>query len=473
MKVLIVGGGGREHALAWKLAREQPGLEIVAAPGNPGVAQLGRCVPVRADDVDALVALADAERPDFTLVGPEAPLALGLIDRMRAHGLPAFGPTQAAARIETSKAWAKQLMLDAGVPTARATRHTDAAGAKRAAHALGAPVVVKASGLAAGKGVVVAQTLAEAERAIDDMLVDARYGAAGAEVLVEEFMEGEELSVFYLTDGVTAVPLVPAQDHKRLLAGDHGPNTGGMGAYAPVALDAHLAGLGVAPSPGLGAAGLASMITHTIVGPTLDAMRTAGAPFTGVLYAGLMLTADGPKVVEFNCRFGDPETQAVMALLDAAGVSLGYLMSWIARGGRLPDQATAMLLGQMLSTPRKYEMSGQPGELNLSPVRSTEPAAVTTVLAAAGYPDAPRLGDPITLPPSLPTGVTLFHAGTALDPAGRLVTAGGRVLAVTAVADTFEQAQALSQATAAEVAFDGKQYRDDIGWRERARRTSA
>jgi len=465
MKVLLVGGGGREHALAWKLTREQPGLEIVAAPGNPGIAGLGRCVPVRADDVDALVALAEAERPDYTLVGPEAPLALGLVDRMRARGLPAFGPTRDAARIETSKAWAKQLMLDAGVPTARATRHTDAAGAKRAAHALGAPVVVKASGLAAGKGVVVAHTLAEAEAAIDDMLVANRYGDAGAEVLVEEFMEGEELSVFYLTDGFTAIPLVPAQDHKRLLAGDQGPNTGGMGAYAPVTLDAQLAARGLpVTAAGLGGPVLAMMLNFEIVAPTLEAMRAAGAPFTGLLYAGLMLTAEGPRVVEFNCRFGDPETQAVMALLDRAEAPIGYLLSWVARGGRLPSFATAGFVGQVLSGPLTSDLGPPDGR-----GARQRPAAVTTVLAAAGYPDAPRLGDPVALPQTLPAGVTVFHAGTALDATGRLVTAGGRVLAVTAVADTFADAQRASREAAAAVAFDGKQYRDDVGWREAAR----
>ena len=434
MKVLLVGGGGREHALAWKLAREQPGLEIVAAPGNPGIAGLGRCLPVRADDVDALVALAEAERPDYTLVGPETPLALGLVDRMRARGLPAFGPTRAAARIETSKAWAKQLMLDAGVPTARATRHTDAAGAKRAAHALGAPVVVKASGLAAGKGVVVAHTLAEAEAAIDDMLVANRYGEAGAEVLVEAFMEGEELSVFYLTDGTAFVALPACQDHKRLLAGDRGPNTGGMGAYCPVLLP-----------PGADA-DLAAVIGPRIIAPTLAAMRERGTPFAGLLYAGLMLTAAGPKVVEFNCRFGDPETQALVALLDHLGARLGPALHAVARGERPP-----------------------PVDLPVITTDGGPPAAVTTVLAAAGYPDAPRTGDPIALPQSLPAGVTVFHAGTALDAAGRLVTAGGRVLAVTAVADTFAEAQRASRDAAGLVAFGGKHYRDDIGWRELAR----
>jgi phosphoribosylamine--glycine ligase len=460
VKVLLVGGGGREHALAWKLTREHPGLVLVAAPGNPGIATLAgaRCVAVRADDVDALVALADVERPDFTLVGPEAPLALGLVDRLRARGLAVFGPTQAAARIETSKAWAKQLMLDAGVPTARATRHTDAASATRAAHALGAPVVVKASGLAAGKGVIVAQTLAEAERAIDDMLVANRFGDAGAEVLVEEFMEGEEFSAFFLTDGERTVALPIAQDHKRLLRGDRGPNTGGMGAYAPVTVDGPLPGEAWYGPDGVAGAELRARhrFAHTsnditqsievaVVDTTLAAMRAAGAEFTGLLYAGLMLTRDGWRVVEFNCRFGDPETQAVLPLCDRHGVALAPMFAAVARGERLA-----------VAEPR-YPSTG---------------AAVATVVAASGYPDAPRTGDPIALPQSLPDGVTCFHAGTALDASGRLVTAGGRVLAVTAVADTFEQAQALSRATAAQVEFDGRQYRDDVGWRELARRTA-
>lgn len=464
MKVLLVGGGGREHALAWKLARE--GAEIVAAPGNPGIAEVGRCVPVRADDLDALVALAEAERPDYTLVGPEAPLALGIVDRFRARGLAIFGPTQAAARIETSKAWAKQLMLDAGVPTARATTHTDAADAKRAAHLLGAPVVVKASGLAAGKGVVVAQTLAEAEAAIDDMLVANRYGAAGAEVLVEEFMEGDEVSAFYLTDGRRFVALPPAQDHKRLLAGDAGPNTGGMGAYAPISgVDTETDDeIELGTMVAFGAAG-------SVIEPTLAAMRRHDAGFTGLLYAGLMNTCEGPKVVEFNCRFGDPETQAIMPLLDACGWELGWLFSWIARGGRIPKHyniADSGMIGLQLLAPSRSPRVVD--ALPFRPVQPVYPAVVTTVLAAAGYPDAPRTGDPITLPTDLPDGVHLFHAGTARNASGQLVTAGGRVLAVTAVANTFEAAQALSRETAERVEFAGKQYRDDIGWREAARR---
>lgn len=462
MKVLVVGSGGREHALAWTLAGE--GAEVVAAPGNPGIAAVARCVAVRADDLDGLAALAEAERVDFTLVGPEAPLALGIADRFRARGLAVFGPTQAAARVETSKAWAKQLMLEAGVPTARATVHSDAGGAKRAAAALGAPVVVKASGLAAGKGVVVAGTLAEAEAAIDSTLVGGRYGAAGAEVLVEEFMEGEELSVFYLTDGDAAVALVPAQDHKRLLPGDVGPNTGGMGAYAPVDLGAYVARLGV-PAVGpdapavraaVAAYAVADHARRTIVDPLLAAMRDRGCPFSGLLYAGLMLTGDGPRVVEFNCRFGDPETQAVLPLLASANPGVGAMAAGIARA----DPAWA--------APFDAEGVRQAGRWSRAfPARH----AVTTVLAAAGYPDAPRTGDPITLPAELPDGVHLFHAGTARDAAGRLVTAGGRVLAVTAVAGTFAEAQRLSREGAERVEFAGKQYRDDIGWREAGRRS--
>ena len=462
MNVLIVGGGGREHALAWKLASE--GAEIVAAPGNPGIAEIGHCVPVRADNVDGLLTLAEAERPDFTLVGPEAPLALGIVDRFRAERLPIFGPTQAAARIETSKAWAKEIMREAGVPTARATIHTDAGEAKRAAHALGAPVVVKASGLAAGKGVVVARSLVEAEAAIDDMLLGNRYGVAGAEVLVEEFMDGEELSVFYLTDGVTAVPLVPGQDHKRLLAGDAGPNTGGMGAYAPVDLSDYVARLAIpargpaAPfvQAGVSAFGVADHAARVIVQPLLAAMRDRGCPFTGVLYAGLMLTADGPRVVEFNCRFGDPETQAVLPVLGALNPPLVAMLAGIAQGD--PDWAAPF--ENEVRTPGRWTRA--------FPARRS----VTTVLAAAGYPDAPRLGDPITLPTELPVGVQLFHAGTARDASGQLVTAGGRVLAVTAVAATFEEAQRLSRTTAEQVEFAGKQFRDDIGWREAARGSS-
>jgi phosphoribosylamine---glycine ligase len=432
MKVLLVGGGGREHALASTLRRDDPSIDIIAAPGNPGIGELARCVPTKSTDVAALLALADAECVDLTVVGPEAPLAEGIVDRFRERALPIFGPTRAAAEIETSKRFAKQLMLDAGVPTARATFHRDPASARAAARALGAPVVVKASGLAAGKGVAVCATLADAERAIDAMLTEHVFGDAGAEILVEEFMEGEELSLFALTDGRRAATLVAAQDHKRLLDGDRGPNTGGMGAYAPVSLQAGARS----------ADALADEARRTVIEPTLAALAARGAAFTGLLYAGLMVTRDGLRVVEFNCRFGDPETQVVLPLTTAP---LLPLLEEIGRGGTLSAEG----------------------------ILASRGAGVTTVLAAAGYPESPRAGDPIALPASLPAGVRLFHAGTARDRSGRLVTAGGRVLTVTAVADDIETARARSAAVAESIDFAGKHFRRDIGWRELARRARA
>lgn len=427
MKVLLVGGGGREHALAWRLAHDDPYVRITAAPGNPGIAELGECENIPATDVERLLQLARGRRVDFTLVGPEGPLAAGLVDRFRAEGLAVFGPTRAAAEIETSKAFAKLLMREAGVPTARAIMATDPARAKGAARELGTPIVIKASGLAAGKGVVVCESVEQADRVIDAMLVGGAYGAAGSEVLVEEFMTGEELSVLALTDGTTVIPLPPAQDHKRLLAGDRGPNTGGMGAYAPVSLATDA---------------LLREVADRIFAPTLAALTARGRTFTGLLYAGLMLTPDGPKVVEFNCRFGDPETQAILPII-RPDVPFAELMETIARGGTLPANVRCRAQG----------------------------TAVTTVLAAADYPDTPRTGAEISLPPAR-EGILVFHAGTSRDPAGRLVVAGGRVLGVTGVADTFDAAQRRSREGAARIVFEGRQYRDDIGWRERQRLTS-
>ncbi len=424
MKVLVVGGGGREHALAWKLCRDDPSCELLAAPGNPGIAAIGRCFEISATDIEGLLRLARDERVDVTVVGPEAPLELGIVDRFRDEGLAIFGPTQAAARIETSKRFAKELMLDAGVPTARAHTFTDAAAARAEATRLGAPVVIKASGIAAGKGVVVATTLAEAHEAIDAMLEQKAFGAAGAEVLVEEFMQGEELSLFALTDGSNVLPMIAAQDHKRIHDGDTGPNTGGMGAYAPVS---------IAPQR------IVTEAVNRVFTPTLRAMREQGCAFTGLLYAGLMLTADGLKVVEFNCRFGDPETQAILPLMAS---SLLVPLQAVAEGASLRS---------------------------LSPFGWQKRFAVTTVVAAGGYPGKVRSGDPITLP-SEPRDVTIFHAGTKRDANGTLVTAGGRVVAVTALGSTLEAARALSAATAAEVHFEGRQYRTDIGWRDLARR---
>ncbi|MDA1080861.1 MAG: phosphoribosylamine--glycine ligase [Gemmatimonadetes bacterium] len=422
MKVLIVGGGGREHALAWKFRRDDPSIELIAAPGNPGIATLGRCEAVGASDVAGLLALAKSESVGLTVVGPEAPLDAGIVDAFRAERLPIFGPTCAAARIETSKTWAKDLMKRAGVPTAAAQTFSDPAAARAEARRLGAPVVIKATGLAAGKGVVVAVSLNDADDAIAMMLEQRAFGDAGREVLVEEFMTGEELSIFALTDGTHAMPMIAAQDHKRIGEGDTGLNTGGMGAYAPVSIATSAVG---------------GAVMDTVFEPTLAAMRKSGSPFTGLLYAGIMLTPQGPKVVEFNCRFGDPETEAILPLLDSSLLA--------------PIRAIAE--GESIASAAPY--SWRAG------------AAVTTVVAAEGYPQSARAGDAITLP-ALPPNVTVFHSGTKRDAAGTLLTAGGRVLAVTAVAKSLAEAQRASAAYAESVSFEGRQFRRDIGWRDLA-----
>ena len=424
MTVLLVGGGGREHALAWRLAKDDPTLRIVAAPGNPGIAELAECVAVSANDIEGLVRLAKDRRVDFTIVGPEAPLAAGIVDRFQREKLPIFGPTRAAAEIETSKAFAKGLMLEAGVPTARAIMATEPSKAKKAVREFGLPIVIKASGLAAGKGVIICNTVEDADAAIDGMLTGGMFGVAGSEVLVEEFMTGEELSVLALTDGTRVLPLVPAQDHKRLRDGDQGPNTGGMGAYAPVALATDA---------------VMQQTVDRVFTPTLGALRAQGREFKGLLYAGLMLTPDGPKVVEFNCRFGDPETQAVLPIADLS-IPFPKLLEMIARGDSLPSGATSRARG----------------------------AAVTTVVAAAGYPEAPRGGGFVSIPSDL-SDVIVFHAGTTRDAEGHLIASGGRVLAVTGVAPTFHEAQRRSLEAAGRIDFDGRQYRSDIGWREAAR----
>lgn len=427
MKVLIVGGGAREHALAWKLRQDDPSLDLLAAPGNPGIAGLCRRVPVSLSDVPALAAVAVDEGVDLTVVGPEAPLAGGLVDELRQRRRAAFGPTRAAAAIETNKGFAKKLMLQAGVPTAHASVHIDAKEAKRAARKLGAPVVIKASGLAAGKGVFVCRSISEAERAIDTMLRDGTFGAAGSEILVEQFMEGEELSIFALTDGEQVLPLLPAQDHKRLLDGDEGPNTGGMGSYAPVSI---------------GSMALVDEAVRSVFEPTLAALREQGRRFSGLLYAGLMLTADGLRVVEFNCRFGDPETEVLLPLM------------------------TSSLLEPIMAVAAGVGLAGAP------PFTWSERHAVATVVAARGYPERPATGDRITLPtPS--GGVHVFHAGTALDEEGRLVTSGGRVFAVTAIADSFDEARERSRGCAEMIRFEGRHFRTDIGWRESSRHAGA
>ncbi len=423
MRILVVGGGGREHALCWAARREHPEAELWCAPGNPGTAAVATNLPVAADDLDGIVAAAREHTTHLVIVGPAAPLALGLADRLRAEGFPVFGPSAAAARLEASKAFAKEVMAHARVPTAASRTFTDGAAALAYVAAHPEPLVVKASGLAAGKGAIVCATRAEAEAAVRAMLLEGKFGEAGRTVVVEEFLRGEELSVLAITDGEAVVLLPPSQDHKRLGEGDTGPNTGGMGAYSPVA---------VATPALLGRA------ISTVITPTLAALRDLGAPFRGLLYAGLMVDQDGTiSVVEFNCRFGDPEAQVVLPL-----VREGLTESLLAVAeGRPP-----------------------------TPLRLSRDAAVTTVLAARGYPDAPEKGAAITIPTDLPPGVTVFHAGTRRDDDGTLRVNGGRVLNVTAVAPTFEAAQFLSRDAADRIAFEGKTWRRDIGWREAGRR---
>lgn len=423
MKLLVVGGGGREHAFCVAAHAERPDAEIFCAPGNPGTAAVATNLPVAADDIDGIAEAVRTHGITLTIVGPEAPLARGLVDRLRAGGQAVFGPTAAAAQIESSKAFAKEVMAAAGVPTARSRTFTELAPALEWVETHSEPLVVKASGLAAGKGAVVCLERPEAKAALTAMLDGHTFGDAGDTVVVEEFLEGEELSVFALTDGTGIELLPPAQDHKRLREGDEGPNTGGMGAYAPVSL--------ATPA-------LLERVRTEVLEPTLAELRRRGTPFTGVLYAGLMIAPDGtPAVVEFNCRLGDPEAQVVLPLVS----------------GGLIDCIEAVAQGR--------------GVTPLS-IRG-DAAAVTTVLAAKGYPDAPEKGAVIELPATVPDGVTVYHAGTALAPDGTLVAAGGRVLAVTAVAADLESARAASRETAEQISFDGKQFRRDIGWREAER----
>lgn len=425
MKILIVGNGGREHAIADALSRENTAIELVAASGNPGIANLARLEAVAPTDIPNVVALAEREKVDLVVVGPEAPLELGLVDKLRERRIPVFGPTASAATVETSKAGTKSLMMAAGVPTARAETHKISATAKEAVRQrFGAPVVIKASGLAAGKGVIICHTIAEADKAIDHILDDRAFGDAGAECLVESFMTGEELSLFAVTDGTDVLCMVPAQDHKRLHDGDEGPNTGGMGAYAPVSLGTHQ---------------IVDESIDRVLLPTLHALKKRGTPFTGLLYAGLMLTPEGQKVVEFNCRFGDPETEAVLPLLDS---SLLDPMLAVARGGKLREV----------------------GEF-----RWKQMCAVTTVIAANGYPESPRAGDVIESLPDHTEALRVYHAGTKRTNDRTIVTSGGRVLALTALAPTFVEAQQQSLDAAKRVEFEGAHFRRDIGWREAAR----
>jgi phosphoribosylamine--glycine ligase len=422
VRLLVVGGGGREHALCWALRRENPGADLYCAPGNPGTAELATNLAIAADDLDRLADAADMHGIDLTVVGPEVPLARGVADRLRAEGRAVFGPDAAAAQLEASKAFAKEVMTAAGVPTAASRTFHELRPALDYVASHAEPLVVKASGLAAGKGAVVCLSREEALAAVREMLAGGSLGDAGRTVVIEAFLPGEEISVLAVTDGHEVELLPVAQDHKRLLEGDAGPNTGGMGAYSPVSL--------ATPA-------LLDRVRAEVLAPTLAEMRRRGTPFTGVLYAGLMISPDGaPWVVEFNCRLGDPEAQVVLPLV--AGGLTACLQSVADGGPPLPLQ-----------------------------VRPD--AAVTTVLAAQGYPAAPVKGAAIAIPRALPEGVTVFHAGTVRDAHGVLRAAGGRVLTVTAVAPTFAEAQRRSRAGSAAVEFEGKVWRRDIGWREAAR----
>jgi phosphoribosylamine--glycine ligase len=422
VRLLVVGGGGREHALCWALRHENPSADLYCAPGNPGTATLARNLPIVADDLDRIADAADMHGIDLTVVGPEVPLARGLADRLRAEGRAVFGPGAAAAQLEASKAFAKEVMAAAGIPTAASRTFDRLEPALEYVARHPEPLVVKASGLAAGKGAVVCESRQDAAATVRAMLGDGSFGDAGRTVVIEAFLEGEEISVLAITDGSEVELLPVSQDHKRLLDGDLGPNTGGMGAYSPVSV--------ATPA-------LLDRVRREVLLPTLGEMRRRETPYRGVLYAGLMIDPAGaPWVVEFNCRLGDPETQVVLPLV----------------AGGLTECLRSVAAGQ------------PPTRLALR-----RGASVTTVLAAEGYPDAPRKGAAIRLPAALPPGVTVFHAGTAVGADGVLRVAGGRVLNVTAVAPTFGEARIRSREAAEAVEFEGKVFRGDIGWREAAR----
>lgn len=421
MKILVIGSGGREHALAWKLAQSPRATEILVAPGNAGTAREDKCrnVDVPATDLDGLLALAAREAVALTVVGPEGPLVAGIVDRFRDAGQRIFGPTAAAARLEGSKAFAKDFLARHGVPSAHYAVHADVDAALAHVRDKGAPIVIKADGLAAGKGVVVATTLAEAEAAVSDMLAGNAFGAAGSRVVIEEFLDGEEASFICIVDGKTALPMATSQDHKRVGDGDTGPNTGGMGAYSPAPV--------VTPE-------VHARILREVVEPTVAGMAADGTPFTGFLYAGLMIDEAGaPKVIEFNVRFGDPETQPVMMRLQSD----------------LLDLAEAAVEGRLDGVAARWDPRPSLG----------------VVMAAENYPGTPRIGDAINSWDVPDVGDTkVFHAGTRVE-GGHVVTAGGRVLCVCALGDSVADAQRRAYAEVAGISWPGEFHRHDIGWR--------
>ncbi|ODU40299.1 MAG: phosphoribosylamine--glycine ligase [Lysobacteraceae bacterium SCN 69-48] len=425
MKVLVIGSGGREHALAWKLAQSTRVTEVIVAPGNAGTATEAKCrnVAVKVTDLDGLLALAQHEAVALTVVGPEVPLVAGVVDRFRAAGLRIFGPTAAAAQLEGSKAFAKDFLARHGIPTAFYEVHSDVGAALAYVHRKGAPIVIKADGLAAGKGVIVAMTLDEAEAAVRDMLSGNAFGDAGARVVIEEFLDGEEASFISMVDGHTALPMATSQDHKRVGDGDTGPNTGGMGAYSPAPV--------VTPE-------VHARVMREVVDPTVQGMLADGIPFTGFLYAGLMIDASGaPKVIEFNVRFGDPETQPVLLRLQSD----------------LVDLLDAAIDGRLDGIEAQWDPRPSLG----------------VVMASKPYPDTPVSGDVISGLDAVPASAKVFHAGTALDAAGNVVSAGGRVLCVTALGASVSEAQRTAYAGVEAISWTHEFHRSDIGWRAIAR----
>lgn len=425
MKILVIGSGGREHALAWKLAQSARVSEVLVAPGNAGTATERGCrnVPVKVTDIEGLLKLAQDEGVALTVVGPEVPLVLGVVDAFRAAGLRIFGPSAAAAQLEGSKAFAKDFLARHGIPTAFYQVHTDVDAALAYVRDKGAPIVIKADGLAAGKGVIVAMTLEEAEAAVRDMLSGNAFGQAGARVVIEEFLDGEEASFISMVDGRTALPMATSQDHKRVGDGDTGPNTGGMGAYSPAPV--------VTPQ-------VHARVMREVVEPTVQGMIADGVPFTGFLYAGLMIDASGaPKVIEFNVRFGDPETQPVMLRLQSD----------------LVDLVEAAIDGRLDEVQAQWDPRPSLG----------------VVIAARPYPDTPVTGEVIEGLDAVPASAKVFHAGTALDADGRVVSAGGRVLCVAALGERVAQAQANAYAGVDRIGFEHAFHRRDIGWRAIAR----
>jgi phosphoribosylamine---glycine ligase len=430
MNILVIGGGGREHALAWKIAQSNKVQKVFVAPGNGGTARDKRLDNIDITDVKALREFAQSNGVELTVVGPETPLAAGVVDEFRAHGMRIFGPTKAAAQLESSKAFSKAFMKRHNIPTAEYDTFTDAQAAHDYVNAKGAPIVVKADGLAAGKGVVVAMTAAEAHEAIDFMLLDNKLGVShnegGARVVIEEFLQGEEASFIVMCDGKTVLPLATSQDHKRLLDADQGPNTGGMGAYSPAPV--------VTPE-------VHARAMREIILPTIKGMEKDGIPFTGFLYAGLMIDPQGQvKTLEFNCRMGDPETQPIMARLKT-------------------DLVDVLLAATATNAEARFD------DFELEWDRRT---AIGVVLAAHGYPMNPRKGDVITGLPQDTDDVVVFHAGTQMTD-GQVFTSGGRVLCVTALGGTLKLAQQLAYDTIQGIHFDGVQYRTDIGYRAIAR----